>query len=553
MSFTPTHTVRLWAWMAVCSLLVVACGRVGISQEGAAEEEKEAQMTVWSDRFEIFLEHRLIVVNTPTKFITHVTDLMTLEPRREEPLTFILRRGSEAPITHVEPTPARDGIYIPELTFPQPGEWILSLRIPSAGQEYTVELPPFHVFTSEEEVAKAPEPESPEGISFLKEQQWKIQTKTEPVATREVVERLRLAGVVSVRPGHRAAVTPPIAGHLMPPPGASLLSLGAPVKAGQVLAVVQPHLAGSDLVTFLSSQQQLQALDVELTVKAATAEAEAIRARVAFNQAEQALRRMRALREQNAKSARELEEAEFAQRKAEADLSAAEALRKTYERAKKQLADRPRSVDLSHGMPAVELKAPIAGLIVAVNATVGEHVHADAAVFTVLNTDTVLIEAQIPEADLSRLGSSHGATYETPDAPGTFVPILGHGGGRLVYLGTSVDPKTRAVALVYEMPNPDGRLRIGMALTVYVETAHMEEALVVPVAALVDEDGRAVAFVQVSGETFEKRDLTLGIRDGEFVQVIAGLAAGERVVTKGAYAIRLASVSTTIPAHGHAH
>ena len=553
MSLTPTQTVSLWAWITVCALLVVACGQVGTSQEGTAEEEKTAQVTVWSDRFEIFLEHRLIVVDTPTKFITHVTDLTTLEPRREGALTFILRRGSETSITRVEPAPARDGIYIPELTFPQPGEWLVSLHIPSAGQEYAVELPPFTVFASHEEVAKAPDPAAPEGISFLKEQQWKLLTKTEPVARRQLIERMRLAGLVSVRPGYRAAVTPPIAGHLVPPPGASLPSLGSRVMAGQVLAMVQPHLAGSDLVTLLSSQQQLQALDVELTVKTAAAEAEAIRARVSLNRAEQALRRMRTLREQNAKSARELEEAEFDQRKAEADLSAAEALRKTYERAKKQLADRPRSVDLDQGIPAVELKAPIAGIIVAVNATVGEHVHSDAAVFTVLNTDTVLIEAQIPEADLSRLGSSHGATYEAPDAPSTFVPILGHGGGRLVYLGTSVDPKTRTVALVYELPNPEGRLRIGMALTVDVETAHVEEALAVPVSALVDEDSRAIAFVQVSGETFEKRDLTLGIRDGAFVQVLAGLAAGERVVTKGAYAIRLASVSTTIPAHGHAH
>jgi cobalt-zinc-cadmium efflux system membrane fusion protein len=402
-------------------------------------------------------------------------------------------------------------------------------------------------------MARTPDPAAPEGISFLKEQQWKLSTKTEPVHRRQAVERVRLAGVVSVRPGYRAAVTPPIAGHLMPPPGASLLSLGARVTAGQVLAMVQPHLAGSDLVTFLSSQQQLQALDVDLTVKAAAAEAEAIRARVAFNQAEQVLRRIRALREQNAKSARELEEAEFDQRKAEADLSAAEALRKTYERAKKQLADRPRSVDLNNGMPAVELKAPIAGVIIGVSATVGEHVHSDGAVFTILNPEGVLIEAQIPEADLSRLGSSRGATYETSDAPGTFVPILGSGGGRLVYLGTTVDPKTRTVPLMYEVPNPDGRLRIGMALNVYVETAHVEEALVVPVSALVDEDGRVIAFVQVAGETFEKRDLTLGLRDGEFVQVLSGLAEGERVVTKGAYAIRLASVSATIPAHGHAH
>ncbi len=555
MSLTPISIVNLRAWIILCALLVAACGRLETSQEGAETEaeEKTAQVTVWSDRFEIFLEYRLIVVNTPTKFITHVTDLTTLEPRREGPLTFILRRDSEAPITHVEPTPARDGIYIPELTFPRPGEWIVSLRIPSAGQEYIVELPPLTVFATREEMAMAPDPAAPEGISFLKEQQWKLSTKTEAVHRRQVIERLRLAGVVSVRPGHRAAVTPPIAGHLMSPPGASLPSLGSRVQAGQVLAMVQPHLAGSDLVTFLSSQQQLQALDVELTVKAAAAEADAIRARVAFNQAEQVLRRMRALREQNAKSARELEEAEFDQRKAEADLTAAEALRKTYERAKKQLADRPRSVDLSHGMPAVELKAPIAGVIIAVSATVGEHVPSDGAVFTILNPEGVLIEAQIPEGDLSRLGSSRGATYETSDAPGTFAPILSNGGGRLVYLGTTVDPKTRTLPLVYEVPNPDGRLRIGMALNVYVETAQVEEALVVPVSALVDEDGRAVAFVQVAGETFAKRDLTLGIRDGAFVQVLSGLAEGERVVTKGAYAIRLASVSAAIPAHGHAH
>ena len=70
---------------------------------------------------------------------------------------------------------------------------------------------------------------------------------------------------------------------------------------------------------------------------------------------------------------------------------------------------------------------------------------------------------------------------------------------------------------------------------------------------VVEEDGRPIAFVQVSGETFEKRDLELGIRDGNLIQVLSGVAEGERVVTKGAYAVRLASVSSAIPAHGHVH
>ena len=259
MSLTPIRTPHVWAWVCACALLASACGRLGDFQENAEREEKTAQVTTWSGRFEIFIEHRLLVAHAPTQFTTHVTDLVSLEPRREGPLTFILRHDSEAPITHVEPTPARAGIYLPGLTFSAPGEWRLSLLIPLAGHEYPVELPPFTVFASPQEVARAPEPTAPEGISFLKEQQWKVQTKTDPVARQTVVERLRLAGVVTVRPGHKAAVVPPVPGHVATPPGRPWPPLGSRVEAGQVLALLQPRLVGSDLVTFINIHQQIQA------------------------------------------------------------------------------------------------------------------------------------------------------------------------------------------------------------------------------------------------------------------------------------------------------
>ena len=274
-----------WGILFAVALLVSACGRLEGGAAPEEAEEKTAQVTVWGDRFEIFLEHRLLVVGVPTKFITHVTDLVTLEPRREGPVTFVLRHGAEAPTEHVAPAPARDGIYLPELTFPKAGEWLVSLHIPFAGETSVVSLPPLTVFASHAEAKNAPEPAAPDGISFLKEQQWKILTQTEPAAQRPLIERLRLAGVVAVRPGHSAAVTPPIAGHLVPPPGASMPSLGTPVKAGQVLAMIQPHLAGTELLTLVSTQQQILALELELTVKAAEADAEVIRARVAFTQA----------------------------------------------------------------------------------------------------------------------------------------------------------------------------------------------------------------------------------------------------------------------------
>ena len=121
--------------------------------------------------------------------------------------------------------------------------------------------------------------------------------------------------------------------------------------------------------------------------------------------------------------------------------------------------------------------------------------------------------------------------------------MFGDNGGRLVHVGLEVDRQTRTVPIVYEVPNADGRLRIGMALRVHLETEEVQDALAIPGSAIVDVGGRAVAYVHVSGETFVDRHLTLGIRDGDQVQVLDGLSEGERVVTTGAYAIRLASVS----------
>ena len=105
----------------------------------------------------------------------------------------------------------------------------------------------------------------------------------------------------------------------------------------------------------------------------------------------------------------------------------------------------------------------------------------------------MFIEAQLPEADLGRLGPSSGATKPRWQARSCPFSVRAAG---VVVLGTTVDAKTRTVPLVYEVPNPEGRLRIGMALNVYVETAHSADALVVPVTALVEEDGRSIAFVR---------------------------------------------------------
>jgi RND family efflux transporter MFP subunit len=475
---------------------------------------------VWGERFEIFLEHKFIVADVPTPFVTHVSDLKTLEPRRADKVVFVLRQGDGPAIEHSEPAPKRAGIYIPELKLPKAGEWAFTLRIPVDGAESVVEMPKLTVYASKEEAKKAPEPEAPEGISFLKEQQWRVLSKTEPVGKRKLVERVRVPAVVAVKPGLQAAVVPPIAGRLI---GKTLPSLGDRVETGQVLGLVQSPFS-------------------EHAAKLVESRAEVVRAKLGLDQAELVLARVKKLAESGARTEREVQEAEFAARGAKASHEAALALKEAYERSGAVLLE-------GGGGPALELRAPIAGVVVEIQAVLGEHVSPDKSIFQILDASKVHLEARIPEAELPRIGKGAATLAELPGVRGTYTPL----DARRVFLSPKVDPTTRTVALHFEAANPDGLLRIDSALTIHLETAKADDALAIPASAVVEEEARPIAFVQVSGETFEKRYLKLGLKEGSWIQVLEGLAEGERVVSKEAMAVRLASVSNVIPAHGHAH
>ena len=180
------------------------------------------------------------------------------------------------------------------------------------------------------------------------------------------------------------------------------------------------------------------------------------------------------------------------------------------------------------------------------------HVDLSHWLFQIVNLDTLWIEANVSEYDLARVRQAPGASYRLAAYPDRIVPILS-GGGRLIDVGAVVDPDTRTVPIRYEVPNKDGTLRVGMFADLLVETNRKQTALAVPKDAVVDEGGEVVAYVQRGGETFERRRVEVGIRDANQVEIRNGLAAGDRVATKGAYTIRLSTMSSAIPAHGHAH
>lgn len=520
----------------------------------AEEEPRTEAVTVHSSRHELFIEHRQLVAGVPTRFITHVTDLVTLEARSAGPVTYVLRQGSDPPLQVEVPAVARLGIYLPDLTFPAAGVWQVSLRVPWAEGTDEVRLPDRTVFATAEEAAAAPEVEGPEGVSFLKEQSWKLPLRIERVARRTLTERVRLPGRVAALPSRQAALSPPVAGLLLPPPGGSIPAPGERVRAGQVLAHIAPPLAGPELLALLTGRQQLEALRLQLATQEAEAHARASRAEAMLEQARRTLERVRDLAAQDAKPRRELEQAELEERVAAAEHAAATKLAELLGTSRAALeAGGAAAVDLRDGFPSVPLVSPLDGVVTAVEAARGEHVLPQERVLRLLDASLLQVQARTPESLLGRLGAGRTALAELPGRPGFLRPLTGEGVGRFLHTASEVDPATRTVDLVWEVMNADGSLRPGQTLEVHVETSRVEEALAVPLSALVAEDAGWIAFVQLAGETYERRAVELGVRDGAWVQVVSGLAEGEWLVTQGGLAIRLASVSSVIPAHGHAH
>ena len=197
------------------------------------------------------------------------------------------------------------------------------------------------------------------------------------------------------------------------------------------------------------------------------------------------------------------------------------------------------------------MRSPIAGSLVAIHAVSGQSVEDGELLFTVVDPSRIWLHADVFEPDIAKAAQATGATFRVDGYDEVFE--IAPPDGRVVTIGQLVDEKTRTVPLIFELANPDRKLRIGSFATVFIAVGAPVEVLAIPESAIVRDAGRPVAYVQVEGESFERRVLQLGIRAGGWVEVRAGLAAGERIVVAGAYDVKLAAAGGAVPEHGHAH
>jgi RND family efflux transporter MFP subunit len=195
----------------------------------------------------------------------------------------------------------------------------------------------------------------------------------------------------------------------------------------------------------------------------------------------------------------------------------------------------------------IVIRAPLAGVVASRSLAPGSRVDAGAELFTIVDPSVVWLDVRVPAADAARVSGKSDATFRVPGSSEVWQVR------RAVSVGSVIDSLSRTVPVIYEVANPDGRLKVGMQAQAAVGTGSEVEGVVISGSAILDEDGRPVAYVQPEGERFEKRELILGGSSGDRTLVRSGIEAGERVVTGAAYQVRLASLSTSVPAHGHEH
>ena len=116
-----------------------------------------------------------------------------------------------------------------------------------------------------------------------------------------------------------------------------------------------------------------------------------------------------------------------------------------------------------------------------------------------------------------------------------------------------IDPRTRALPVQLDVDNRAGQLLIGQTPIAILYTGRRERLPAVHKDAVLMEAGRPYVFVQIGGESFARRYVEVGAREGELVALRSGVKPGERVVTRGAYDVQLASAASGLPAEGHVH
>ncbi len=177
--------------------------------------------------------------------------------------------------------------------------------------------------------------------------------------------------------------------------------------------------------------------------------------------------------------------------------------------------------------------SPVDGYVVEKSVVQGAQVTPGMPLFKIADLSNVWVLADIYEYELPWVATGQQATVELPYAPGTTLE------GRITYVYPYLAGETRTVKVRIEVPHRGGRIQLkpDMYATVTIRSPIVRETVAVPEQAVIRTGERSVGIVALGGGWFEPRDLKLGVTADGYVEVLAGVRAGEQLVTSSQFLI----------------
>jgi len=515
--------MRYLLTLMLSAAAAAACARGTEAPAAGGAGPATLDVTSWTDTTELFMEHPPLVAGQTIRFAVHLTRLQDFSALNAgRPSIEMTPESGGAATTLAGSDPLRPGAFRVEGVIPPPGRYRWALLVNAPGLSDRHDLGVTTVF-GDEATAASDAGKQPEGdataIAYLKEQQWTNPFATTLVREGDVRSAIRVPAAIEPVTGGEAIVSAPSDGRYA---SDALPSVGDRVVAGQALGRLEPRLAegGEDHASLASVVAEAQAaLDAA--------------------RADQA--RAERLLEERAVPARRVEDARRATSIADARLTAAQA----------RLMQRDEVLRSGGGVASGNsfvLRAPIGGRVAEVYAALGASFDEGAPLFRIVRTDRVELQAQVPPSEAPLPGAITALAFEVPGRadPIELKPDHVHDAG-------VIDRTTRALPVQIEVENRSGQLLVGQTGTAVIYTGRTLHVPVVAREAVLMEAGRPYVFVQIGGESFSRRYVEVASRDGDLVGIRSGLMPGDRVVTRGAYDVQLASAAKGLPAEGHVH
>jgi cobalt-zinc-cadmium efflux system membrane fusion protein len=189
----------------------------------------------------------------------------------------------------------------------------------------------------------------------------------------------------------------------------------------------------------------------------------------------------------------------------------------------------------------IPVKSPLTGAVLEKHATIGTAVTPGTPLFVVSDLSTLWALAEVDETKLPLLQVGRTVEVRVTAYPGDAFP------GTIVFVGDTLDPKTRRITVRCRIPNPHERLKPNMYATLGLGEGEARSVVAVPTQALQELNGKRVVFTTDDARTFSVREVTVGNDVEGWAEITAGLQAGEQVAVTGSFLLKSELLQATVP------